>query len=177
METAPAAAYPPKLCEQIAKWAFSVFDSGRAEPHTRSGDTSGNGITFTLEPCEQIREQVMGGDAENLAASVLRTGQASEGQLLDLSDLLPDEDRVRESVLCIPSQRSFTIVACCHHGKVGLRRNMNTFPLCSELLAKLITSHFPGEPITALAFFKDISQPHHKESLLRVICLPPYAAL
>ena len=92
------------------------------------------------------------------------SGHVSEAQLLALSKLLPDEDRVRESEDYIPGQRSFATGAYCHHGKAGLRKNVSAFPSCSQLLSRLIGSQFPGEPFTSLAFFRDICQPLRKDT-------------
>ena len=159
----PAAAYPAALCAQISEWAFSVFDGGRpaAIPQV---DTSGAGIIFRFDPVLLSSQQLGGEGAEGLAANMLSAGQAYESQLLRLSELLPDEDRVRESSVVIKGQRSFTTGAYCHHGKAGLRRNMASFPLSSELLAKLITTNFTGRPFTSMAFFRDIGQPLHKDT-------------
>ena len=127
-------------------------------------DTSGQGIFFHFEELSQVPEPSASNEAECLASKALRSGQVSEAQLLALSKLLPDEDRVRESEVYMRDQRSFTTGAYCHHGKAGLRRNLNAFPLCSQLFSRMIGNQFPGEPFTSLALFRDICQPFHKDT-------------
>ena len=161
-KTSPAAAYPPLLCKQIAEWAFSVFDGGGAKAQVL--DTSGQGISFHFKELSSSLEPSTSNEAECLASRALRSGHVSEAQLIMLSRLLPDEDRVRESAIRSPGQRSFTTGAYCHHGKAGLRKNLSAFPFCSQLLSRLIGSQFPGEPFTSLALFLDISQPLHKDT-------------
>ena len=162
-KTTPAAAYPPLLCKQIAEWAFSVFDGGSAKPQM-SGDTSGQGVILSFEPDLQEWNPDRGKEVENLALVALQRGQVMEAELLHISSLLPDEDRVRESTCSIPGQRSFTTGAFFHGGKAGLRRNLSAYPVCSALLARLISSRFPEEPFTSLALFRDISQPPRKDT-------------
>ena len=163
-KTTPAAAYPPLLCKKIAEWAFSVFDGGGAKTSGCDLDTSGQGISFHFNGLSLSPEPTVNNEAEGLAVKALRSGLISEAQLLALSLLLPDEDRVRESDIQAPGQRSFTTGAFCHHGRAGLRKNMGAFPYCSQLFARLVTSQFPGEPFTSLALFRDICQPPHKDT-------------
>ena len=163
-KTTPAAAYPPLLCKQIAEWAFSVFDGGGAKTSDWDLDTSGQGIAFHSEELSLSSEPPFDNEAECLAAKALKIGLVSEAQLLALSLLLPDEDRVRESDIQAPDQRSFTTGAFCHHGRAGLRKNMGAFPRCSQLLARLMASQFSGEPFTSLALCRDICQPPHKDT-------------
>ena len=150
-KTTPAAAYPPLLCKQIAEWAFSVFDRGGAKSQVM--DTSGQGIFFHFEELSQVPEPSASNEAECLASKALRSGHVSEAQLLALSKLLPDEDRVRESEVYMRDQRSFTTGAYCHHGKAGLRRNLNAFPLCSQLFTRMIGSQFLGNHSLRWRFF------------------------
>ena len=137
--------------------------AAKPEPQM-SGDTSGQGVILSFEPDLRTWDPAHGNEAENLASLALQQGQVTEAELLRISSLLPDEDRVRESTCSISGQRSFTMGAFYHCGKTGLRRNLNMYPVCSALLARLISSRFPGESFTSLALFRDIRQPTHKDS-------------
>ena len=140
-----AAAYPADLCEAIAKWVFSVFDGG--------------GSTAPLDTSGPAAEDV---ESEVLAAQCLAEGTVNEAQLLNLSNLLVDEDRVRDSLVRIPGQRSFTTGAYQRHGKVGLRRNTVGFPCATELLTRLLTTKFRDGAFTSMALFRDLQQPPHR---------------
>ncbi|CAE7713877.1 unnamed protein product [Symbiodinium necroappetens] len=91
-------------------------------------------------------------------------GQVSQAQLNRLSELLPDEDRVRQSEDTIQGQRSFTSGAFVHKDRAGTRRNLDAFPFASELLARLVASNFPGRVFSSTAFFRDLKQPLHKDT-------------
>ena len=101
---------------------------------------------------------------EHLAAECLKLGTISQAQLLRMSELLPDEDRVRLAEKTIEGQRSFTSGAYVHLDKTGLRRNTKVFPLSSELLARLVSFSFPDRPFTSLALFRDLKQPPHRDT-------------
>ena len=102
--------------------------------------------------------------AEHLAAECLRNGRISQDQLLHMSELLPDEDRVRRADKPVEGQCSFTSGAYVHSDRTGLRRNTRIFPLTTELLARLISCSFPDRPFTSLALFRDLKQPPHRDS-------------
>ena len=159
--TAASAAYPAGLCSLISSWAFSVFDGGGSFPSSGSRDCSDFLFSFPAREssCEPGRHP-----AELLAHDCLRRGKISQAQILRLLELLPDEDRIRQSAEVIEGQRSFTTGAFVHQDKVGVRRNLDAFPRASELLARLIACCFPGGVFSSLAFFRDLKQPPHKDT-------------
>ncbi|CAE7269737.1 unnamed protein product, partial [Symbiodinium sp. CCMP2592] len=149
--TAAAAAYPPDLCKAIASWTFSVFDGGGGAPSVATVPESAHCFQF---PAREVEVKVSSSQAEQMAAVCLGKGRIARDQLLRLSELLPDEDRVRQSSREVSGQRSFTTGAYTHQDKVGLRRNIDVFPLASELLARLVSCGFPDCVFTSLAFFR-----------------------
>ena len=126
-------------------------------------DTSGQGIIFRFGELASALEPCANNEAERLAAKALVSGHVSEAQLLALSKLLPDEDRVRESEDYIPGQRSFTTRAYSHHGKAGL-----LFPAAVETDWEPISRraiHFVGLFPSASAY-KDTTNGKHDNLLL-----------
>ncbi|CAE7417322.1 unnamed protein product [Symbiodinium sp. CCMP2592] len=89
--TAAAAAYPPDLCKAIASWTFSVFDGGGGAPSVATVPESAHCFQF---PAREVEVRVNSSQAEQLAAVCLGKGRISRDQLLRLSELLPDEDRL-----------------------------------------------------------------------------------
>ena len=145
--TSAAAAYPADLCALISSWVFSVFDGGGTLATTDSSPRDSSEFTFSFPPLDSSGNVDQVGHlhpAEQLSFSCLKNGRISQGQLLRLSDLLPDEDRVRGSDKAIPGQRSFTTGAFVHQDNAGLRRNVGSFPFSSRLLAGLTSSCFQG---------------------------------
>jgi len=161
--TAASAAYPAGLCSLIATWVFSVFDGGGNLPMSVSGVQGPSDFLFSFSPKEVADEQPQH-PAEQLALSCLRCGKVSSSQLLRLSELLPDEERIRRAAEVIEGQRSFTSGAFVHQDKAGVRRNLTAFPLSSELLARLLSGWFPGKVFSSLAFFRDLKQPLHRDT-------------
>ena len=101
---------------------------------------------------------------EHLAAECLRLGTISQAQLLRMSELLPDEDRVRLAEKTIEGQRSFTSGAYVHRTRLASGATPRFFPLSSELLARLVSFSFPDRPFTSLALFRDLKQPPHRDT-------------
>ena len=160
--TAASAAYPAGLCAEMATWIFSVFDGGGSSSSgLREGSSSGFVFSF---PPRSFSVSPGRHPAELLACDCLKKGQASQDQILRLSELLPDEDRVRQSEETVQGQRSFTSGAFVHKDRAGLRRNLDAFPFATELLARLVTHNFPGRVFSSIALFRDIKQPLHKDT-------------
>ena len=91
--TSAAAAYPPDLCKAIA-----------------------TGFHFSARAASVGPEAA---PVEHLAAECLRLGTISQAQLLRMSELLPDEDRVRLAEKTIEGQRSFTSGAYVHRTRLA----------------------------------------------------------
>ena len=160
VNTSTSAAYPADLCKAIATWTFSVFDGGGAlsRPLAQASEAR-----FQF-PARDVVASPEADPAEHLAAECLRNGRISQDQLLHMSELLPDEDRVRRADKPVEGQCSFTSGAYVHSDRTGLRRNTRIFPLSTELLARLISCSFPNRPFTSLALFRDLKQPPHRDS-------------
>ena len=160
VNTSTSAAYPADLCKAIATWTFSVFDGGGAlsRPLAQASEAR-----FQF-PARDVVASPEADPAEHLAAECLRNGRISQDQLLHMSELLPDEDRVRRADKPVEGQCSFTSGAYVHSDRTGLRRNTRIFPLSTELLARLISCSFPDRPFTSLALFRDLKQPPHRDS-------------
>ena len=160
--TAASAAYPAGLCAEMATWIFSVFDGGGSSSSgLREGSSSGFVFSF---PPRSFSVSPGRHPAELLACDCLKKGQVSQDQILRLSELLPDEDRVRQSEETVQGQRSFTSGAFVHKDRAGLRRNLDAFPFATELLARLVAHNFPGRVFSSIALFRDIKQPLHKDT-------------
>ena len=84
--------------------------------------------------------------AEHLAAECLRNGRISQDQLLHMSELLPDEDRVRRADKPVEGQCSFTSGAYVHSDRTGLRRNKD-FSLVDGALGQADLLQFPESPL------------------------------
>ena len=160
VNTSTSAAYPADLCKAIATWTFSVFDGGGAlsRPLAQASEAR-----FQF-PARDVVASPEAEPAEHLAAECLRNGRISQDQLFHMSELLPDEDRVRRADKPVEGQCSFTSGAYVHSDRTGLRRNTRIFPLTTELLARLISCSFPDRPFTSLALFRDLKQPPHRDS-------------
>ena len=142
VNTSTSAAYPADLCKAIATWTFSVFDGGGAlsRPLAQASEAR-----FQF-PARDVVASPEADLAEHLAAECLRNGRISQDQLLHMSELLPDEDRVRRADKPVEGQCSFTSGAYVHSDRTGLRRNKD-FSLVDGALGQADLLQFPGSPL------------------------------
>ena len=181
MQTSPKAGFstsgtekwPSAFCEWVARCIFSDFSATagvgdlKAAPSSETETTDeevGEERIFRFDPVVPTGTTDGLGDIEMRALNHLRRGYIAEGDLVLLSQQLPDETRIRESTARVAGQRSFTTGAYIHREEIGLRRNLRDFKWTSELLARLVASSFPGKPFTSLALFRDLKQPPHRDS-------------
>ena len=172
--TAGTEQWPSSFCKWVATSVLDdllspastagVGDSQSSETETSDDEKQDTGgKIFRFSPVTELAKETGGrlGETEELSLRCLKRGYVTGFELLQLSEKLPDETRIRESALEIEGQRSFTTGAYVHQDNVGLSRNHRW---TSELLARVLAASFPGKPFSSLARFRDLKQPAHRDS-------------